>query len=132
MAIGGRHRASKWPKKAKNCHFVAINRPGGSKLLDQRGSRLDQVRAHPGQCVGTLSRVQDGHRGRQRVPKWLKKAINGPFVAISDPGGSKMVDQRGSWLDQGRTRQGPRLTLGSQAGERTPKKSIFQLRRSVV
>ena len=30
------------------------------------------------------------------------------------------------------TRQGPRLTLGSQAGERTPKKSIFQLRRSVV
>ena len=23
------------------------------------------------------------------------------------------------------TRQGPRLTLGSQAGERTPKKSIF-------
>ena len=29
-------------------------------------------------------------------------------------------------------RQGPRLTLGSQAGERTPKKAIFQLRRCVV
>ena len=29
------------------------------------------------------------------------------------------------------TRQGPRLTLGSQTGERTPKKAIFQLWRSV-
>ena len=29
-------------------------------------------------------------------------------------------------------RQGPRLTLGSQTGERTPKKAIFQLRRPVV
>ena len=29
------------------------------------------------------------------------------------------------------TRQGPRLTLGSETGERTPKKVVFQLWRSV-
>ena len=31
--------------------------------------------------------------GRQRAPKWPKKAINDPFVAISRPGGSKLVNQ---------------------------------------
>ena len=48
MAIGGRHMAPKWPKKAINDPFVAISRAGGSKLVDQRGSRLDLIRAHPG------------------------------------------------------------------------------------
>ena len=33
------------------------------------------------------------------VPKWLKKDINGPFVAISRPGGSKPEDQNGLRLD---------------------------------
>ena len=42
-------------------------------------------------------------RGRHGASKWLKMAINGPFVAISRSGGSKMVDQCGSRLDQGRT-----------------------------
>ena len=42
----------------------------------------------------------------QNGSKWLKMAINGPFVAISSPGGSKMVDQRGSRFDQGSTRPG--------------------------
>ena len=32
--------------------------------------------------------------GRQRAPTWPKKAINDPFVAISRPGGSKLVNQR--------------------------------------
>ena len=36
MAIGGRHMAPKWPKKAINDPFVAISRPGGSKLVNQR------------------------------------------------------------------------------------------------
>ena len=51
------------PKIAINGHFGAISRPGGSKLVDQRGSRLDLARAHPGRCVRTLSRVRNGHRG---------------------------------------------------------------------
>ena len=34
------------------------------------------------------------------------------------------------YLESSRPRQGPRLTLGSQTGERTPKKAIFQLWRS--
>ena len=63
MAIGRRHRAPKWPKKAINVPFVAISRAGGSKLVDQRGSRLDLAQAHPGRCVRTLSRVGNGHRG---------------------------------------------------------------------
>ena len=63
MAIGGRQRTSKRPKMAINGRFVAISRPGGSKLVDQRGSRLDLVQAHPERCVGTLSRVQNGHSG---------------------------------------------------------------------
>ena len=35
-------------------------------------------------------------RGCHRAPKWLKKMINGPFVAINRPGGSKLVDQ--GWI----------------------------------
>ena len=34
MAIGGRHIAPKWPNVAINDPFVAISRPGGSKLVD--------------------------------------------------------------------------------------------------
>ena len=46
MAIGGRHRAPKWPKKAINDPFVAISRPGSSKMVNQHvlepfcGSRM--------------------------------------------------------------------------------------------
>ena len=47
MAIGERHRAPNWPKNAINGPFVAISHPGGSKLVDQCGSRLDQDRTHP-------------------------------------------------------------------------------------
>ena len=49
---------------------VAMCRPGGSKLLDQRGSRLDQVRAHLRQCVGTLSRDRIAIGGRHNL--WHK------------------------------------------------------------
>ena len=54
--------AKNWPKRLQLAK-LAISRPGGSKLVDQRGSRLDQVRAHPGRCVGTLSWVRNGHCG---------------------------------------------------------------------
>ena len=102
MAIGGRHRASKRSKMAINSSFVAISKPGGPKLVDQRGSRLDQVPAHWGRCVGTLSRVRNGHWG---APLGLKTAQNGhewSFCGhgVSRPGGSKILDQRGSTLDQ--------------------------------
>ena len=106
MAIGGRHRAPKWLQKAIMGPFVAISRSGGSELVDQRGSRLDLVRAHPGRCVGTYSRVRIGHRGRHRARKWLQKAINGPFVAISRSGSSKLVDQHVSRFDQVRKHPG--------------------------
>ena len=55
MAIGGLHKHSKWLKRAKNGHFVAISGSGGSKLVDQCGTRLEQVRAHPRRCDGTVS-----------------------------------------------------------------------------
>ena len=37
--------------------------------------------------------------GRNRAPKWLQKAVNGPFMAISRPGGSKLVNQ--GWINLG-------------------------------
>ena len=43
MAIGGRLRAPKWPKMAINGNFVAKSRCGGSKLVEQRESWMDQV-----------------------------------------------------------------------------------------
>ena len=124
MAIGGRHRASKRSKMAINSSFVAISRPGGPKLVDQRGSRLDQVPADWGRCGGTLSRVRNGHWG---APEDLKMAINGPFVAISRSGGSKLVDQHGSRLDQVRAHPGrcvgtlSRVWKGHWGRHRVPK-----------
>ena len=55
-----------WPKTVQmaiNGPLVAISWPGGSEMADLRGSRLDQVRTHPGGCVGTISRVRNGHWG---------------------------------------------------------------------
>ena len=66
-----------WPKTVQmaiNKPLVAISWPGGSEMADMRGSRLDQVRTHPGGCVGTISRVRNGHWG---APWGLKTAPNG-------------------------------------------------------
>ena len=106
MAIGGRHKHSEWLKRAKNGHFVAIRGSGGSKLVEQCGTRLEQVRAHPGGCDETISQVWKGHWGRHRPSKWLEKAKNGNFLAIGGPGGSKLVDQCGSKLDLVRAHPG--------------------------
>ena len=74
MADGGRHRAQKWSKNAMNGHFVAISRPGGSEMLDQRGSRFNLVWSYPGQCVGTFFHIQNGHHD-PKEPKKGQKAI---------------------------------------------------------
>ena len=99
MAIGRRHRAPKWLQKVINGPVVAISRFGGSKLVDQRGSRLDLVRAHPGRCVATYSPVRNGHRGAPYGLEMAPKGHNGPFVAISRSGGSELVDQ--GWIKVG-------------------------------
>ena len=99
MAIGGRHRASKRPKMAINGRIVAISRPSGSKLVNQRGSRLEQVRHIRNDVLGPFPESGMAIVGRHRVSKRPKMAINGRFVAISRPGGSKLVDQRGLRLD---------------------------------
>ena len=100
MAIGGRHKASKWLKMAINGPFVAISSPGGSKMVDQGGSRLDQGRTHPGGVGRDHFPGPEWPSGRAIRPQ---NGHNGSFVAISRSGGSKMVDQCGSRLDQGRT-----------------------------
>ena len=46
-----------------------------------------------------LSRKFDHYWACHRVPKWLKETINGPFVAISKLGSSRLVDQCRSRLD---------------------------------
>ena len=73
MANGERHRAQKWSKNAINGHFVAISRPGGSELMDQRGSRFDLVWAHPGQCVGNFFHIQKGHHDPKGPTKKAKQ-----------------------------------------------------------
>ena len=57
--------AKNWPKRLQLAK-LAISRPGGPKLVDQRGSRLDQVQAHPGRCDGqfTASRMAIGGHPR--------------------------------------------------------------------
>ena len=52
MAIGSCHRAPKWTKIAINGPFGAISRSGGSKQVDQCGSRLDHVEAHLEDVLG--------------------------------------------------------------------------------
>ena len=81
---------------------MAITRPGSSKLVAQGGSRLDQIRAHLGRCVGAFSWVQSVHQGPHRDPKQLKKVTIGLLVSISRRGGSKLVDQ--GWNKAGHIR----------------------------
>ena len=66
-------------KMGQNTYFVAISGSGGSKLVDQCGTRLEQVRALPGGCDEIISQVCKGQWGRHRPSNWLKKAKNGNF-----------------------------------------------------
>ena len=81
---------------AINGPFGAIGRSGGSKPVDQDLIKLRHIR---GNMLGPFPGSRIALRGRRRAPKWLKKAINGPFVAINRPGGSKLVDQ--GWINLG-------------------------------
>ena len=59
------------PQNGHNGSFVAISRSGGSKMVDQRGSRLDQGRTHPGGCFGPIFWV---HMAIGGAPYGLKMA----------------------------------------------------------
>ena len=52
-----------------------------------------------GDVLSPISGSRMAIRGRHRARKWLQKAINGYFVAISRPGGSKLVNQ--GWINLG-------------------------------
>jgi len=55
---GGPIGAPKGPQMAKNDNFGAIRGCCGSALAEQCGIKVEQVRAHPGQCNGTVSMVR--------------------------------------------------------------------------
>ena len=50
IAISGLRGGWKWPKMC----FVAISSSGGPKWVEQSGTRVEQVRGHMGQWVGTF------------------------------------------------------------------------------
>ena len=92
MANGGRQRAQEWSKNAINGHFVAISRPGGSEMVDQRGSRFDLVWSCLGQCVGTFFHIQNGHhdtKGPKKRPKGHKKDFSNHMAAEPHNGHSR-------------------------------------------
>ena len=68
MAIGGRQREQKGPKKARNGPFVTISRPGASKLVVQGWINLgythdDVLGQFPGSRMAIRGRHMDhdGH-----------------------------------------------------------------------
>ena len=67
---------------AQNGHFGAISGSGGSELAEQCRVKVEQVRAHPGQCNGTVSLVREGHmgvpEGCQTGSKTAKKGLIRP------------------------------------------------------
>ena len=74
-------------KTAKNGRpFSAKSGSGGSKLVEQCGTRVEQVRAHPWGCIGTVLGVREGHVG---VPEGSQKGPKQPFSAISGSGRPK-------------------------------------------
>ena len=77
--LGGPSRAPEGPQMAQNGHFGAITGSVGSELVEQCGIKVEQVRAHPGQCNGTVSLVKGGLWGApigpQKGPKWPKIVI---------------------------------------------------------
>ena len=71
------------PNRVQNSQkrpFWAISGSGGSKLVEQSETRVEQVRAHP-LCIGTVLGVREGHmgvpEGLQRGPKLPKTAFLG-------------------------------------------------------
>ena len=81
--------ALKMAQMGQNSHFVAISGSGGSKLVDQCGTRLEQVRAHPVGCDETISQVWKGHWGRHRPSKWLLWSLMAFLSHTGAPGAPK-------------------------------------------
>ena len=83
MAIRGFQRPQIGPRRTQNVHFEAISEFGGSELVEQFGTRLEQVRADLGRAIGTLPLVRNDHYG-------LKMDQNGHFCARSWSGDSEL------------------------------------------
>ena len=63
-------------------------------------------KAHLGQWVSPFPGSGKAFVGRHRPPQWPKMARNGPFAAISNPGGRKMVDKSCSRFDMDKANLG--------------------------
>ena len=61
MAIRGCQRPQIGPRRTQNVHFEASSGLGGSELLVQFGTRLEQVRLDLGQAIGTIPLVRNDH-----------------------------------------------------------------------
>ena len=70
---------TKWVQKDQNVQVCELSGSGCSKLVELCGTRLQQVRACPGRCIETISRIRSGHRRCHRPSKWAKRAQIGPF-----------------------------------------------------
>ena len=66
MAIRGFQRPQIGPRRTQNVHFEAISGFGGSELVEQFGTRLEQVRADLGRAIGTIPLVRKNHFGHYR------------------------------------------------------------------
>ena len=94
MAIRGCQRPQIRPRRTQNVRFEAISGFGGSELVEQFGTRLEQVRADLGRAIGTLPLVRNDHYGHYRPSKWTKMAIFVPEAGLVTLNGS------GSRLEQ--------------------------------
>ena len=86
MAIGGRHRAPKWPKTAINGPFGAISRPGGSILVDKGGINSGHIH---GNVLAQFPGSGMANGGRHMVQKGLSAFLwlFGLFMALLDHNG---------------------------------------------
>ena len=86
MAIGGRHRAPKWPKTAINGPFVVIGRPCGSKVVDKGGINSGHIH---GNVLGQFPGSGMANGGRHMVQKGLSAFLSpfGLFIALLDHDG---------------------------------------------
>ena len=67
MAIRGFQRPQIGLRRTQNVlHFDAISEFVGSELVEQFGTRLEQVRADLGRAIGTIPLVRKNHFGHYR------------------------------------------------------------------
>ena len=126
-------------QRAQKSHFGAKSRSSSSKLVEQCGTRVEQVRAHPWCCIGTVLGVREGHvgvpEGSQKGPKRPKTAFLGHKQiwwlqtdgTVWNKGGSSQgtspVMHWNSFAGQGGPSRG---TRGLPKGSKTAKNSLFR------